>query len=130
MMPDVIEYDELQTGQRREGIFYGFMVFLQKTCLVGIYLVGLLLSWTGYITPSDAIPMPIQPDPALMAIRLLIGPGPAIILAASLLLVYFYPITRRTCPGVRRAGPQSRGGGGKGSHKRSSLCCGLAAHRL
>jgi GPH family glycoside/pentoside/hexuronide:cation symporter len=30
MMPDVIELDELQTGQRREGIFYGFMVLLQK----------------------------------------------------------------------------------------------------
>jgi Na+/melibiose symporter-like transporter len=31
MLPDVIEYDELKTGRRREGIYYGFCVFLQKT---------------------------------------------------------------------------------------------------
>ena len=30
MMPDVIELDELQTGQRREGVFYGLMVLMQK----------------------------------------------------------------------------------------------------
>ncbi|WP_338460804.1 MFS transporter [Synechococcus elongatus] len=30
MLPDVIEWDELQTGQRREGIYYGFMVFLRN----------------------------------------------------------------------------------------------------
>lgn len=113
MMPDVIEYDELQTGERREGIFYGFMVFLQKACLaLGIYLVGLVLSWTGYITPTDAIPMPIQPEPALMAIRLLIGPGPAIILAASLVLVYFYPITRTEHARVRAALAHRAGPGG------------------
>jgi GPH family glycoside/pentoside/hexuronide:cation symporter len=90
MMPDVIEYDELQTGQRREGIFYGFMVFLQKACLaLGIYLVGLALSWTGYITPTDAMPTPVQPASALEAIRFLMGPAPATVLAASLVLVYF-----------------------------------------
>ena len=30
MVPDVIELDELETGQRREGVFYAFMVLLQK----------------------------------------------------------------------------------------------------
>ena len=95
MMPDVIEYDELETGQRREGIFYGFMVFLQKACLaLGIWFVGVVLSWSGYITPTDAIPQPVQPDNALAAIRFMMGPVPSVILAASLVLVYFYPITR------------------------------------
>ncbi|RIK45038.1 MAG: MFS transporter [Chloroflexi bacterium] len=104
MMPDVIEYDELETGQRREGIFYGFMVFLQKACLaLGIYLVGLALSWTGYITPSDAVPTPVQPERALAAMRVLMGPAPALILAASLVLAYFYPITRAEHARVRAA---------------------------
>lgn len=102
MMPDVIEYDELLTGQRREGIFYGFMVFLQKSCLaLGLYFVGLALSWTGYITPTDAVTTPIQPPQALEAIRFLIGPLPAAILAASLVLAYFYPITRAEHARVR-----------------------------
>lgn len=104
MMPDLIEYDELETGQRREGVFYGFMVFLQKACLaLGIYLVGLVLSWTGYITPSDADLTPVQPERALEAIRFLMGPVPATILAASLVLVYFYPITRAEHGRVRAA---------------------------
>lgn len=30
LLPDVVDWDEVQTGQRREGIFYGFIVFLQK----------------------------------------------------------------------------------------------------
>jgi GPH family glycoside/pentoside/hexuronide:cation symporter len=102
MMPDVIEYDELTTGQRREGVFYGFMVFLQKACLaLGIYIVGLVLNWTGYITPTDAVPVPVQPESALEAIRFLMGPVPATILAASLVLVYFYPITRAEHARVR-----------------------------
>ncbi|MEN9244964.1 MAG: MFS transporter, partial [Gloeomargarita sp. DG02_5_bins_242] len=41
MIPDVIEWDELRTGQRREGIFYALMVFLQKIGLaVGLFGVG------------------------------------------------------------------------------------------
>jgi len=28
MLPDVVDVDELNTGLRREGIYYGFFVFL------------------------------------------------------------------------------------------------------
>ncbi len=96
MMPDVIEFDELTTGLRREGIFYGFMVFLQKTSIaVAIFLVGRGLSLAGYITPSEAVQAPVQPERALETIRLFIGPVPAVILAISLIVVYFYPISRQ-----------------------------------
>jgi GPH family glycoside/pentoside/hexuronide:cation symporter len=95
MMPDVIELDELKTGQRREGIFYGFMVLLQKIGIaLAIFFVGQALSMFGYITPSDAVPVPVQPDSALAAIRWFVGPVPAVILGISLALAYFYPITR------------------------------------
>ncbi|MBE9151691.1 MFS transporter, partial [Coleofasciculus sp. LEGE 07092] len=50
MMPDVIELDELNTGKRREGIFYGFMVLLQKVGLaVGLFVVGQALELSGFI---------------------------------------------------------------------------------
>ena len=96
MMPDVIEFDELKTGLRREGIFYGFMVFLQKTSIaIAIFLVGRGLSLAGYITPTEAVQTPVQPESALETIRLFIGPVPAVILAISLVIVYFYPISRK-----------------------------------
>lgn len=113
MLPDVIDLDEVETGQRREGIFYGFMVLLQKTGIaLAIYFLGRALAATGYITPSDAVPVPVQPDSTLQTIRMFIGPVPAAILAGSLLLAFFYPITRRRHRAIlatlaaRRAGLQ------------------------
>ncbi|MBA3923059.1 MAG: MFS transporter, partial [Nostocaceae cyanobacterium] len=94
MMPDVIELDELQTGQRREGIFYGFMVFVQKIGLaIALFLVLKALDFAGYISSSGAS-APIQPASALLAIRLAIGPLPTVCLIFGLILAYFYPITR------------------------------------
>ena len=96
MLPDVIELDELQTGQRREGAFYGFFVLLQKAGLAfGLFLVGQVLAWAGYITPPPGATTPIiQPDSALLAIRTMIGPVPAVALASGILLVYLFPITK------------------------------------
>jgi GPH family glycoside/pentoside/hexuronide:cation symporter len=95
MIPDVIELDELQTGQRREGIFYGFMVLLQKFGLAaGLFLVGQTLQWSGFIKTAVGEAAPTQPASALLAIRCIVGPVPAVILICGLILAYFYPITR------------------------------------
>jgi GPH family glycoside/pentoside/hexuronide:cation symporter len=95
MLPDVIELDELQTGQRREGIFYGFMVFLQKVGLAfGLFLVGQSLQLSGAIASVAGQPEPVQPDATLTTIRWLIGPVPTVVLIIGLILAYRYPITR------------------------------------
>ena len=95
MLPDVIELDELRTGQRREGIFYSFVVFVQKICLgFAISIVLQRLGTAGYIKPTLDIPLPVQPDSVLEVIRVSIGPLPAIVLIVGLVLAYFYPITR------------------------------------
>ena len=95
MIPDVIELDELNTGKRREGIFYSFMVLLQKLGLaLALFLVGQALEWSGFIqrVPGEAIP--VQPDSALLAIRIAIAPLPTVFLVIGLVLTYFYPITK------------------------------------
>jgi glycoside/pentoside/hexuronide:cation symporter, GPH family len=95
MVPDVTELDELQTGQRREGIFYAFMVLLQKIGLaVALFLLGQALAWSGFMERVAGQPSPIQPEAALMAIRIAIGPLPTLALIGGLVLAYFYPITR------------------------------------
>ncbi len=95
MMPDVIEIDELKTGQRREGIFYAFMVLLQKFGLaLGLFLVGIALQWSGFKQTIAGLAVPEQPASALLAIRFAVGPLPTLCLIASLILAYFYPITR------------------------------------
>jgi glycoside/pentoside/hexuronide:cation symporter, GPH family len=95
MIPDVIELDELNTGQRREGIFYGFMVLLQKIGLaIGLFVIGQALNLAGFVESSASQPNPAQPESAMLAIRLAIGPLPTLALIGGLILAYFYPITR------------------------------------
>jgi GPH family glycoside/pentoside/hexuronide:cation symporter len=95
MVPDVIEFDEWETGRRREGIFYGFMVLLQKVAVaLAVFLTGVALQWRGYLDPIQH-PNPIQPESALQAIRFFIGPVPALFLALGIIIAFYYPITRK-----------------------------------
>jgi GPH family glycoside/pentoside/hexuronide:cation symporter len=95
MIPDVIELDELETGKRREGIFYAFMVLLQKFGLaLGLFLVGIALEASGFVEQIPGKPVPVQPDSALFAIRIAIAPLPSAFLIIGVILAYFYPITQ------------------------------------
>ena len=102
MIPDVIELDELNTGQRREGIFYSFMVLLQKFGLaLALFLVGQGLELAGFIERIPGGEIPIQPDSALLAIRIAVAPLPTVALIGGLILAYFYPLTREVHAGIR-----------------------------
>lgn len=95
MLPDTIDLDELNTGQRREGVFYAFMVFLQKMGLaLGLWLAGEMLGWAGYIerVPGEAIP--VQPASAITAIHLAVSALPIVFLALGIWLTSRYPISR------------------------------------
>ncbi len=102
MIPDVIELDELNTGQRREGIFYSFMVLLQKFGLaLALFLVGIALEASGFIERPPGGEIPIQPDSALLAIRIAVAPLPTVVLMVGLVLAYFYPITEKIHAEIR-----------------------------
>lgn len=102
MIPDVIELDELNTGQRREGIFYSFMVLLQKLGLaLALFLVGQALELSGFIERIPGEPIPVQPESALFAIRIAIAPLPTLFLIIGLVLTYFYPITKEVHADIR-----------------------------
>jgi GPH family glycoside/pentoside/hexuronide:cation symporter len=95
MLPDVLDLDELNTGQRREGVFCGLVVQLQKIALaIALFLVGKILDWAGFIPTTPGQSLSSQPESALLVIRLLIGPVPALVLVFGLVCAYFYPITR------------------------------------
>lgn len=95
MLPDVMELDELETGERREGVFYGFFVFLQKMALaLGAFIVGQVLGLAGYIASGPGETPPIQPDSALFAIRIAIGPLPALAIVLGMVCAAIYPISR------------------------------------
>ncbi len=90
MLPDVIELDELETGQRREGLFYGFFVLLQKLGIsLGIAMSNFALAAAGF--NAD---LPAQPESVLTTLRIFVSFVPAAILLLSFLVVRAYPITR------------------------------------
>lgn len=93
MLPDVIEWDEIRTGERREGIYYGFCVFLQKVALAaGTFVIGQILAVSGYVSGAEDGFQ--QPESALQAIRIAIGPVPAAVLFLGLCFAAIYPIHR------------------------------------
>jgi GPH family glycoside/pentoside/hexuronide:cation symporter len=89
MLPDVVEYDELETGERREGIYYGLWQFATKfSGAFGLLVSGWALTLFGYV-PNTA-----QTEHALLGIRLFYGVVPAVVLILMLPLLIWFPITR------------------------------------
>lgn len=103
IFPDVIEWDELRTGRRQEGIYYGIKNFIRKlTGAVAIFIALQVLGWFGYQTPTEGVTQFSQPESALMAIRILIGPFGALLLLSAILMAWFYPLTRERHDRIRR----------------------------
>lgn len=97
MVPDIIEHDQLQTGERREGSYYAFIAFFQKLGTgAALWLMGQALAWAGYVTPAAGAALPEQPAAAVLAIRAFAGPVPAGLLVAAILFAWAYPLTRET----------------------------------
>jgi GPH family glycoside/pentoside/hexuronide:cation symporter len=97
MVPDVVEYDEVHSGQRREGSYYAFASFFQKLATgLALWGMGQALAITGYITPHTSGPLPVQPEAAVNIIRIFTGPIPAVLLFLAVLFAWKYPITRES----------------------------------
>lgn len=102
MFPDVIEWDELRTGRRQEGIYYGVMNFVRKaTGALAIFIALQVLGWFGYQTPPEGATAFQQPAPTLGAIRFLIGPFGAVLLFSAIGMAWFYPLTRERHTRIR-----------------------------
>ena len=90
ILPDAIEWDEYKTGERHEGMFYSLVTLMGKIASsIAIPLTAIMLDVTGYI--PNAVQ---QPASALLGIRLLIGPLPAVFLTISIIFALKYPLER------------------------------------
>lgn len=96
IFPDVIDWDELRTGERHEGIYYGAKNFIRKlTTAFAIFLALQVLGWLGYQVPPEGATQFTQPDSAIWGIRLLTGPIGAALLGAVLVVAWYYPLDRQ-----------------------------------
>jgi sugar (glycoside-pentoside-hexuronide) transporter len=92
MIGEVVDEDELRTGDRREGIYLGSFTFLRKLGGAGsVLLAGLVLDLCGYSGERGPAE---QPALAVGAIRVLTSLGPALFLALAIATARGYDLTR------------------------------------
>jgi glycoside/pentoside/hexuronide:cation symporter, GPH family len=112
LFADVIEWDELRTGRRQEGIFYGIRTLIRKlTGALVIFVTLQLLGLSGYISPPDGAIHFTQSDAALHMIRLLVSPLGAMILSGTIILAWLFPLSREQYMRIQRLLEQRRGKG-------------------
>lgn len=90
MLPDVVEFDELASGRRREGLLYALFTFGQKAAgSLGVFANALAAAAFGYVQGSA-----LQSDATVAGLRLMTGPVAAGVFVVAAALVWTYPITR------------------------------------
>jgi GPH family glycoside/pentoside/hexuronide:cation symporter len=95
IFPDVIEWDELRTGERHEGIYYGVKNFVRKlTGALATFLALQILGWFGYQSPPNGAVQFSQSTATLTAIRIMTGPVGAVLLLSAISVAWFYPLSR------------------------------------
>ena len=95
LFADVIEWDELRTGRRQEGIFYGIRTLIRKlTGALVVFITLQALGWSGYVTPPEGAARFMQSDSALFMIRLLVSPLGALMLSGTIILAWLFPLSR------------------------------------
>lgn len=88
LLADVIDEDQLRTGARREGMYFGVQGLMVRLGIsVQALLTGQVLSRSGY----DAA-LTVQPPSAIVGLRLLVTGVPMAAVALALLALYFYPL--------------------------------------
>ena len=104
MLPDAIEWDELKTGSRHEGMFYSLVTLFRKIASSWtIPLTLLVLGWTGYMANA-----PEQTAAAMTGIRVMMGPVPAAFLLVGVVFAWFYPLDRKRFAALRAELAQKR----------------------
>jgi GPH family glycoside/pentoside/hexuronide:cation symporter len=95
---DVIDYDELLTGERREGQYIGLWSISKKfAAAIGIGAGLSILGLAGYKPNAE------QPAEVLMTLRVLYALVPSICNIAAIAIALAYPISSQIHRDIRRA---------------------------
>jgi len=95
---DVIDYDELLTGERREGQYIGLWSIAKKfAAAIGIGAGLSILGMAGYTPNAD------QPAAVLTTLRVLYALVPSICNMIAIAIAFAYPISGRIHMDIRKA---------------------------
>ena len=102
LIADMVDADELTTGARREGLYFGMNGFIIRFAFTiqGI-ITATVLTLSGYVTPTDAVLYPSQPATAVFGIRTMIAGIPALALLLAFWLLRGYSLHGKRLQGVQ-----------------------------
>jgi len=90
MLPDTVEYDQMQSGLRREGVFSGMWSAGQKIAYsVGPPIVGFALSLSGFVVEGP------QPETLKVGVRAIFCLFPAAMILLSFIPFHKYNLTEQ-----------------------------------
>ena len=95
LLAQVIDDDEIRTGNRREGAFYGANALLTKPAQsLALFLTAFILERSGLITRAmnQGQIFLKQSESALFGIRSIVGFIPGLSMLAGLLILLFFPL--------------------------------------
>ena len=102
---DVVDYDELQTGQRREGSFSACQSWISKVGIaLGVGASGWILQFTGFDAKQA-----VQDEHAIFMIRILLSGIPVIGLVLALAAVLRFELTEDRMLDIRGQLEAARG---------------------
>ena len=105
MIADVCDYDELETKQRREGVFGAIYWWMVK---VGMALAGLLTGIMLKVSGFD-VALAAQTEKTLFLIRIFDVTVPFITSAIAIYIIATYKITEKKAHEIRAELEQRRG---------------------
>lgn len=107
MGADVMDYDELNTGKRREGSFSACSSYTQKLGLsLGALVSGYVLPFVGF---DAKLPGGVQTAETIFGIKAFLAGIPILGVTVALLLVLRFPLTKEKVAEIRAALEARRG---------------------
>jgi Na+/melibiose symporter-like transporter len=103
ILADIIDYDELKSGERREGIYFGSWTFMQKVTVAAASACMLeVMAKIGYVPDQE------QAAHTILGIRVLIALVPAVMYGIAALILLRFPFTRQVHHEIQNALRQKR----------------------
>lgn len=90
MIADTIEYAQLKTGKRSEGLIFSSQTFMVKlSSALTSWITGIILTVTGFVANTA------QRDTALFGIHFIMSLFPFIAIAIAIIPMFFYPLSEK-----------------------------------
>ncbi|MHB8947403.1 MAG: MFS transporter, partial [Bacillota bacterium] len=104
LIADIVDEDELKTGRRREGMYFGINGFMVRLSIAfqGLVVTG-IMTLTGY--DASAV---TQPASAVAGFRVLLTVVPLVGIALGVWMMRLYPLHGKRLAEVRQAIAQRR----------------------